>query len=48
MTKICCMNCNYYYATPDNSFCTIDKENIPCEISHIVNCQAFDIWFGSM
>jgi len=48
MSKICCMNCKYYYATPDYSFCIIDIENISCEISHIVNCNAFSLWFGSM
>lgn len=45
--KICCMNCEYYFADPlDNSHYTIDKEIIDPEISHIVKCQAFSEWFG--
>lgn len=48
--KICCMNCNYYFADsrPDKSICLIDNEIIDPEISEIVKCKAFDEWFGSV
>ena len=48
--KDCCLNCKYYwlilYDDSDNGFCTIDKQNIPCELSHIFKCKAFKEWFG--
>lgn len=46
--KVCCMNCKYYYATTYKGFCTIDKEIIDVEISHIVKCKAFSEWFGAI
>ena len=48
---ICCMNCNYYYVNDyvnDNNYCIIDKQEIHPNISHIVKCKAFELWFGSM
>lgn len=50
-SKICCMNCLYYYVNDvydSSSYCSIDKELIEPEISHIVKCKAFELWFGSM
>ena len=44
----CCMNCSYYYATPDKAICTLDNELIDVEISHIAKCKAFDMWWGSV
>lgn len=46
-TDICCMNCLYYYVN-DNGCCIIDKQEIHPNISHIVKCNAFEQWFGSM
>ena len=48
MIKICCCNCKYYWASPEKSFCFIDNQNIPVELSLIVNCQAFELWFGAI
>ena len=46
--KICCMNCSYYFADPsDNSRCTIDNQKIDPDISEIVKCKAFHVWWGA-
>jgi len=47
-SKECCMNCEYYWANWDYGFCTIDNQDIPCELSHIVKCRAFNEWFGKV
>ena len=47
----CCMNCIYYYVNDyrdDSCYCSIDKELIHPNISHIIKCNAFELWFGSM
>ena len=46
--EICCMNCKYYWANWNYGFCTIDNQNIPCELSHIVKCNAYSEWFGKV
>ena len=48
--KKCCMNCNYYFAEsiPDKSICRIDKKIIEPELSEIVKCNAFEVWWGSV
>ena len=46
--KKCCCNCEYYYATSEEGHCTIDNEDIPPEISRIVKCKAFTLWWGSV
>ena len=46
--EICCMNCEYYFVNDihGNSFCTIDKQEINPDISHIIKCKAFTNWYG--
>ena len=47
--KVCCMNCEYYYVNDiitDKSYCSIDKQEIEPDISHIIKCKAFNTWFG--
>lgn len=48
INDICCMNCEYYYINTimENGFCTIDKQDIPTDLSHIYKCQAFNTWYG--
>lgn len=46
---ICCMNCEYYFVNDykdDSSYCSIDKQEINPDISHIVKCKAFHTWYG--
>ena len=49
-TDICCMNCMYYWLIliddSDDGYCIIDKQDINSNISHIVKCNAFELWFG--
>ena len=49
LKEICCMNCEYYYVNDiinDKSYCSIDKQEIHPDISHIIKCKAFNTWFG--
>jgi len=46
--NICCMNCNYYWCNSYYGYCKIDNQNIPCELSHIIKCNAFELWFGAI
>ena len=49
MFNICCMNCKYYYVNDykdDSSYCSIDKQEIHPDISHIIKCNAYSYWFG--
>ena len=49
LNEKCCMNCEYYYVNDiitDKSYCSIDKQEIHPNISHIIKCKAFNTWFG--
>ena len=46
--KKCCCNCEYYYATPEKGTCSIDKQDIPPELSRIVKCKAYNEWWGAV
>ena len=49
INEICCMNCEYYFVNDiinDKSYCSIDKQEINPDISHIIKCKAFNTWFG--
>ena len=48
MTKICCMNCCYFWKDPREGFCNIDDEIIPEPLEEIKFCPAFEEWWGAV